>query len=61
MPKEKRYQSKTKVYHVMSRALNKQMLFDGEHDFLVCLNNSFFAIAVVNDLFNLAFCIIINN
>lgn len=38
MPKEKRYQSKTKVYHVMSRALNKQMLFDDEHDFLVYLN-----------------------
>ena len=34
MPRKARVESKTKIYHVMSRALNKQILFDDEKDYL---------------------------
>ena len=38
MPRKARVESKTKIYHVMSRALNKQILFDDEKDYLKFLN-----------------------
>lgn len=38
MPRQPRKVSKTKIYHVMSRALNKQILFDDESDYLYFLN-----------------------
>lgn len=38
MPREKRLKSKSGIYHVMCRALNKQMLFDEENDFVEYLN-----------------------
>ena len=34
MPRVARIESKTKIYHIMSRALNKQTLFDEEKDYL---------------------------
>ncbi|MBR1454441.1 MAG: transposase [Lachnospiraceae bacterium] len=38
MPRKARVESKTKIYHVMSRALNKQILFDDEKDYLKFLH-----------------------
>ena len=38
MPRKARVESKTKIYHVMSRALNKQILFDNEKDYLKFLH-----------------------
>ena len=37
MPRTSRNESKSKIYHIMSRALNKQILFDTEQDFLYFL------------------------
>ena len=34
MPRHSRIKSKTNIYHVMSRGLNKQLLFDDETDYL---------------------------
>ena len=34
MPRVARIESKTKIYHIMSRTLNKQTLFDEEKDYL---------------------------
>lgn len=38
MPRVKRKKSKTNIYHVMGRALNKQILFEDERDCLVFLS-----------------------
>lgn len=38
MPRLKREKSNTKIYHVMSRALNKQILFESDKDCLVFLS-----------------------
>lgn len=38
MPRRERIKSNSKIYHVMCRALNKQVLFDEEEDFLYYLN-----------------------
>lgn len=37
MPRQARKESKTKIYHIMTRALNKQSLFDDEKDYLYLL------------------------
>ena len=37
MPRVARDISETKIYHIMSRALNKQTLYDDEQDFLYFL------------------------
>ena len=37
MPRVARDVSETKIYHIMSRALNKQTLYDDEQDFLYFL------------------------
>ena len=34
VPRHSRIKSKTNIYHVMSRGLNKQLLFDDETDYL---------------------------
>ena len=34
MPRHSRIKSKTNIYHVMNRGLNKQLLFDDEVDYL---------------------------
>lgn len=34
MPRHSRIKSKTNIYHVMNRGLNKQFLFDDEVDYL---------------------------
>ena len=38
MPRTKRKKSKINIYHVMGRALNKQVLFEDEKDCLVFLS-----------------------
>lgn len=38
MPRAKRKKSKINIYHVMGRALNKQVLFEDEKDCLVFLS-----------------------
>lgn len=38
MPRRERVKPNSKIYHVMCRALNKQVLFDEEEDFLFYLN-----------------------
>lgn len=38
MPRKPREKSKTNIYHIMNRALNRQTLFDEESDYLKFLN-----------------------
>lgn len=60
MPRIARKISKTKIYHVMARALNKQVLFDEETDFLHFLKILKDIKSICNfDLF--AYCLMTNH
>ena len=60
MPRHSRIKSDSNIYHIMSRALNKQLLFDEEIDYLKFLQ----ILSIVKKEFKLrvyAYCLMSNH